>query len=251
LRWWPRDWRASKTRALLTTAGRGIYLDLLFAQHLEPDCTLPDDERQLVALAGCTREEWEGCREDVLAAFPIVSPGRRQNGRMAHEWRQALEYRDAQRERGRSGGRASAKRRSTAAQAPVKRRSSLPSASASASASAGGRTPASADADAHAPDAVPTPAAGAVRTQDDAARLLARRLGSGLNVCRQQIRALVGEGWDVARIVAAIEAHSTAGLAPWDFTRAAKGTPNGKPRPDFHAAADRLTGLLGGTERLP
>ena len=46
IRWWPKDWRASAARAALSPTARGVYLDLLFAQFLEPDCDLPDDDKR-------------------------------------------------------------------------------------------------------------------------------------------------------------------------------------------------------------
>jgi hypothetical protein len=64
----------------------------------------------------------------------------------------------------------------------------------------------------------------AVSPFEAAARRLSTRLGSGLRPCQAQIRALRAEGWDLERIEAAIESHAAAGLAPWDWTKLAKGT---------------------------
>lgn len=36
--------------------------------------------------------------------------------------------------------------------------------------------------------------------------------------------ALLEEGWDLERVETAIGDHAVAGLAPWDWTRLAKGT---------------------------
>lgn len=66
-------------------------------------------------------------------------------------------------------------------------------------------------------------------TQDRVAKMLKARLGSSLNPCRGQVAALVGAGWDLARIVEAVEAHAEPGLAPWDWTKRARGIENRIP----------------------
>lgn len=114
---------------MLSLAGRAVYLELLFAQFLEPDCSLPDDDRRLAALAGVTPAEWAAVRDEVLEWLPLNEKGLRQNSRMAHEWRAGLAHREAQRESGRRGGQASAKARSTEPQPSLNRRSSKPQAS--------------------------------------------------------------------------------------------------------------------------
>lgn len=64
--------------------------------------------------------------------------------------------------------------------------------------------------------------------QDLAARDLATRLGSSLNPCRKQVQALLASGWDLDRVRAAIEQHATPGMAPWDWTKEARGEVNGR-----------------------
>jgi hypothetical protein len=87
-----------------------------------------------------------------------------------------------------------------------------------------------------APAAPERPAARAAPSPQEAlARDLASRLGSSLRPCQAQVRALRAEGWDLERIRAAVEEHATAGIAPWDWTKLAKGT----------AAPSRHGGLTG------
>ena len=60
--------------------------------------------------------------------------------------------------------------------------------------------------------------------QERLARDLAARLGSSLRPCRAQVRALRSEGWTLDRIRTAVDEHAGAGVAPWEWTRLAKGT---------------------------
>ena len=66
---------------------------------------------------------------------------------------------------------------------------------------------------------------------ETAARHLAAALGSNLAPCRKQVHALRHAGWDVPRIERAIADHAEPGLAPWDWTKRARGagtSPAGK-----------------------
>lgn len=67
-----------------------------------------------------------------------------------------------------------------------------------------------------------------VGPQEALARDLAKRLGSSVNTCRQQVQALVGAGWDLERIRAAVVAHAVPGVSPWEWTKTASG--NGSTR---------------------
>lgn len=74
------------------------------------------------------------------------------------------------------------------------------------------------------------PPAGAKRAapkhgpQESAARALAKSLGSSLAPCRKQVAALVASGWDVGAVDIAVREHAEPGLAPWDWTKRARGT---------------------------
>ena len=52
---------------------------------------------------------------------------------------------------------------------------------------------------------------------------LKNRLGSGVRICGDQIRALRGAGWDDARIAQAISEFAEPGMAPWEWTKRARG----------------------------
>jgi len=56
-----------------------------------------------------------------------------------------------------------------------------------------------------------------------AARHLADALGSSLNPCRKQVKALCGRGWTLEDVRKAVTDHAEPGLAPWDWTRRATG----------------------------
>ncbi len=64
-------------------------------------------------------------------------------------------------------------------------------------------------------------------SREQLAHDLAKRLGSSIAPCRQQIQALLSEGWTEDRVRAAVEEFGTAGLSPWDWTRRAKGMAGG------------------------
>lgn len=61
-----------------------------------------------------------------------------------------------------------------------------------------------------------------------AAHALSKTLGSSIAPCRNQIAALTTAGWDLVRISDAIKTHAVPGMAPWDWTKAARGESNGK-----------------------
>lgn len=91
----------------------------------------------------------------------------------------------------------------------------------------------------------PAPAAPKRKT-DPLVLLLKNRLGSSTRVCADQVRALRGEGWDDARLEAAITTHAEVGVAPWEWTKLAKGMTNGHAPRDFDAERDaRQRKLVG------
>lgn len=50
----------------LTTLEHGAYLLLLMEAWRRPDCSLPDDDKMLARLSGCTAEEWATIKDAVL-----------------------------------------------------------------------------------------------------------------------------------------------------------------------------------------
>lgn len=65
---------------------------------------------------------------------------------------------------------------------------------------------------------------------EEAARHLAGALGSSINPCRKQVQALAHIGWGIPRIEEAITKHAEPGVAPWDWTKRARGSTEGRAR---------------------
>ena len=101
------------------------------------------------------------------------------------------------------------------------------------------------------PSVTPSPSAPVVvkRKTDPLTLDLKNRLGSGVRICGDQIRALRGAGWDDARIAQAISEFAEPGMAPWEWTKKARGVVpmNGS---GFKTMADRsdeiVRSILGG-----
>lgn len=79
-------------------------------------------------------------------------------------------------------------------------------------------------------DTEPSPKTGKVGAQKRAdtpqkalARELAKRIGSGVKPCEDQIRSLRTAGWTDERIQAVIDQHAVPGMSPWEWTRKASG----------------------------
>jgi hypothetical protein len=100
------------------------------------------------------------------------------------------------------------------------------------------------------PSVTPSPSAPVVKRKTDPLILdLKNRIGSGVRICGDQIRALRGAGWDDARIAQAISEFAEPGMAPWEWTKKARGVVpmNGS---GFKTMADRsdeiVRSILGG-----
>lgn len=72
-------------------------------------------------------------------------------------------------------------------------------------------------------DPPPAPPRRKASPADALARGLASALGSSFRPCQAQVRALRLAGWTDQRIASAIEAHAEPGMAPWDWTKRARG----------------------------
>ena len=83
--WYPGDWRASLTRAVLPPLGRLAYREILDAMWLEDGCCLPDDPAVLFAVTGLTMPEWESVKDAVLTRIP-VRDGKRHHPRLSAEF---------------------------------------------------------------------------------------------------------------------------------------------------------------------
>lgn len=103
--WFPRDWRASRARAVLISdeAACLAYRELLDAMWSEPGCSLPADDETLAALAGTTPEKWSRVKEKVLQFLPADPDGRRSHPRSRHEWRKAKGLRSKKSHAGKKG----------------------------------------------------------------------------------------------------------------------------------------------------
>ena len=240
LPWFPRDWLSSMARGMLTPLGRAAYLDILFGMWLSDGCRVKDDDRVLRGMSGLSAEEWESVREDVLSLLP-VSDGYRSHPRLTAAWQEAVAYKA----KCSAGGKATVAKRwggdrgAIAEQQPPNRNHSTPS-----------TQPSTLNTQPKPGENVPSehtaPAAPTRRKTDPLILALKNRLGASVRVCGDQIRALRAVGWDDARIEAAIEAHAEPGMAPWDWTKKARG--GDEPRRSF--ADERLDKLLDGMPSL-
>lgn len=117
--WYWRDWRSSTARAVLSPLARGIYRELLDAHYGEADCSLPDDDRHLAALAGVPLKMWLAVKTEVLPWLPLTVDGRRRNQRIHHVWTQAQGYRQTKRSAGAKGAAKRWQRHGTAIDPPL------------------------------------------------------------------------------------------------------------------------------------
>lgn len=78
-----------------------------------------------------------------------------------------------------------------------------------------------------APARVPSKPVRVTSPQEAVAKRLAAALGSSVNPCRKQVAALVANGWDLPRVDDAVSKYAQPGLAPWDWTKAARNNGRG------------------------
>lgn len=97
LPWYPRDWRASEARAILSPLQRGIYRELLDSAWLSEDCSLPGEDRVLAALAGVDGRTWEREKALVLERFEAREDGRLQHRRLTFEHAKSVTLRERRR----------------------------------------------------------------------------------------------------------------------------------------------------------
>lgn len=260
--WFWRDWRASTARAAMSPLARGVYRELLDAHWGEKDCSLPDDDRMLAALAGVTPAEWASVREEVLPWLPINAKGRRQNHRALAAWKEALAFRKEKREAGKHGAAKRWHSHGRPIGEPMANDSPPPHSSASLllhtypdpeSARAGpgpGPDPSPVPERGYATTAAPTPvepkapvpqAPGAGRSRPDrlpptpqepqsgpeeassaAAHRLELAIGCGFQAAMKAVQGLVVAGADLPWIEARIARSTGTTQRPWDWAAAAK-----------------------------
>lgn len=90
----------------LTTEQHGAYLLLLMTMW-RSDGVLPDDDKKLARIVGCTASRWAKIRDDVLAFF-TVKGGQITNRRLTIELKKASEKSIKRAEAGTRGGQATA-----------------------------------------------------------------------------------------------------------------------------------------------
>lgn len=102
--WYLANWRGSETRIELNLEERGLYRELLDFHYSQG--SLPDDDRKLLAIVGCTEKEFN-------RAWPAVRPHFvARDGRLEHpKVLQVLETLEGYREQRRQAGKLSGERR--------------------------------------------------------------------------------------------------------------------------------------------
>lgn len=240
--WYWRDWRASKARAFLVSDPPALmaYREILDAMWGETNCSVPDDDETLAALAGLTLKAWKRVREKVMRFLIHNEAGRVTHPRSQHEYRKALAYREGCR----AGGNNRASTLSPEERGAIAKKGADARWASKQQESTKQQDACSMLADACTPSPSPSPSLysdsqsqigsfgtsgveakpkRSVSPQEATARRLGTALGSTINICRKQVAALVANGWDLPRIGRAIEAHARPGMAPWEWTRRAQG----------------------------
>lgn len=216
--WFWKDWRASTARALMSPLARGVYRELLDAHYAFDDCSVPDDDAELAALAGVTPEQWSEVREVVLRWIPKWKDGKRRNTRAYEDWKKGVK---ARRDKAKAG-RASGKARRKAARTAIEQRSSSGATEGDASLNSYTPTPTYTPTKGEKTPPAPPATKRKHSPQEQLARDLARLLGSTLNPCRKQIQALVASGMTLEEIRPHL-GNAAPGIAPWDWTKAVRG----------------------------
>lgn len=236
---WTDRWDGSSA-ALLPMEARGLYREML-TQAWRRDGRLPNSPEAIKRAVRCTDAEWDRC-------WPLVRPyWRESDGWLTNDTQvEVLVETKRQMEARSNRGAAAARKRwqcSSNAQA-------LPKHMLTQSPSNALRSPdldlsLTPDQDQKIPSespSSPTVTPVTKRKTDPLILDLKNRLGSGVRICGDQIRALRGAGWDDSRIQAAIAEFAEPGMAPWEWTKRARGVvPTGG---GFKTNADRADETL-------
>jgi uncharacterized protein YdaU (DUF1376 family) len=86
---WPRDFIADSQH--MTTQEIGASVLLICAAWLNPDCALPDDDKQLARITKCTMAQWIRIKETVLKSWKVGTNGRLHQHRLDQERKKAIE----------------------------------------------------------------------------------------------------------------------------------------------------------------
>lgn len=88
--WFPmyvKDFLCSDKVDAMCPVGRGAYIMLLCkAWHAKPPATIPTNDSELARMARLTQNEWEGCKQKVLAAFEPCGDSRMVQPRLRKEY---------------------------------------------------------------------------------------------------------------------------------------------------------------------
>ena len=108
--WYWNDWRGSGARARFLSAENFLagwcYRELLDAHWMTADCSLPDDDVELAAMAGVALKSWLTVREEVVRHFKKTDNGRLRSMRAFLEWKRARKHRSMRRAKASLGGKA-------------------------------------------------------------------------------------------------------------------------------------------------
>jgi len=106
---YPDKWLADTRR--LSWAAKGIYadlLDMIWMQH-QDTCSVPDDPAYIAAELGCTIDEWEGARAEIMnehrPLMRVAETNRLFSNGLWKEREKQLRRREQLRENGKKGGR--------------------------------------------------------------------------------------------------------------------------------------------------
>lgn len=69
--WYAKDFVTSVAVVAMSMSARGAYISLLSYQGIEPSCSLPNNDKVLSRLCGCSIDEWLEVKDEVLARFEI------------------------------------------------------------------------------------------------------------------------------------------------------------------------------------
>lgn len=70
-RWYAKDFVTSVTVIDMSLAARGAYITLLSYQGIREECNLPNDDKKLSRLCGCSQEEWLEIKNEVMSCFKV------------------------------------------------------------------------------------------------------------------------------------------------------------------------------------
>ena len=236
---WTDRWDGSSA-ALLPLEARGLYREML-TQAWRRGARLPSNVEAIKRAVRCTDEEWARC-------WPLVKPywverdGWLTNETQVEVWEETRKQMEARSSRGAAAAR---KRWQCSSNARALPEHMLGQSLGNALRSPDLDLSPDQSQDQKIPSESPSPSVTPpVKRKTDPLILdLKNRLGSGVRICGDQVRALRGAGWDDARIAQAISEFAEPGMAPWEWTKKARGVVPASGS-SFKTASDRADETL-------